>query len=189
MTRLETERLILRPLRKDDSEGFIALIDNWNVAKTVARIPHPYTRADFKIFLQRQAAKPPGTQEPGFAIELKDGPAHAVGMIGIHKEPDDDASTARLGYWIGEPFWGQGLVTEGARVILAHAFETLGFDTIFAGHATLNPASGRILEKCGFTVIGEGTAWSIANGADLPSKFLRLLREEWEGSLDPKSLQ
>lgn len=182
MTILQTDRLVLRPLRKDDADGFVALIDNWNVAKTVARIPHPYTWADFDAFLERQATKPSGTREPGFAIELKDGPAHAVGMIGIHKEPDDDASTARLGYWIGEPFWGKGLVSEGVPVVLAHAFEDLGFDTIFAGHATLNPASGRILEKCGFTVIGEGAAWSIANKADLPSKFLRLLREEWKGS-------
>lgn len=178
MTTLETDRLILRPLRDDDAEGFIALIDNWNVAKTVARIPHPYTRADFDAFLERQVAKPSQTREPTFAVEVKGGPAHAVGLIGIHREQADDKSVARLGYWIGEPFWGKGLVSEGARVVIAHAFDDLGFDTILAGFAIANPASGRILEKLGFVITGEGSAWLLANKAELPSKFVRLLRAE-----------
>lgn len=182
MTTLETERLILHPLRDDDADGFIALIDNWNVAKTVARIPHPYTRSDFDAFLERQMAKPSQTREPTFAIEVKVGPAHAVGLIGLHKEQGDDDNVVRLGYWIGEPFWGQGLISEGARVVLAHAFDDLGFDTILAGFAIANPASGRILEKSGFSITGKGSAWSLANKAELPSKFVRLLREEWAGS-------
>lgn len=182
MTTLETERLILRPLREDDAEGFIALIDNWNVAKTVARIPHPYARFDFDSFLERQIVKSPTTREPTFAIEVKGGPVHAVGLIGLHKEQSDDDNVTRLGYWIGEPFWGKGLVSEGVRVVLAHAFDVLGFDTILAGFAIANPASGRILEKSGFSITGEGSAWSLANNAELPSKFVRLLREEWAGS-------
>jgi len=166
VTTLETERLTLRPLREDDAEGFIALIDNWNMAKTVARIPYPYARSDFDSFLERQMAKPSQSREPTFAIEAKGGPAHAVGLIGLHKEQGDDDNVTRLGYWIGEPFWGQGLVSEGAPMITAHAFNDLGFDTILAGIATANPAAGRILEKSGFVVTGEGSAWSIANKAE-----------------------
>lgn len=182
MTRLETKRLILRPLRDDDAEGFIDLIDNWNVAKTVARIPHPYVRSDFDAFLGFQDSKPLETRVPGFALQLKDGPSHAVGMIGLHGEDAIDSNSASLGFWIGEPFWGQGLIGEGVPCVLSHALETLAFKTIYSGYATTNTASARIHAKNGFEVYGEATIQSVANPEPLASMLVKLTREKWMAS-------
>lgn len=57
---------------------------------------------------------------------------------------------AEIGYWIGKPFWGQGLASEAVRAILTHAFTQHGITRVWAAHHTDNPASGRVLEKCGF---------------------------------------
>lgn len=182
MTNLETSRLILRPLREGDADGFIKLIDNWNVAKTVARIPHPYVRSDFDTFLNIQNSKPVETRVPGFALQLKDGPSHAVGMIGLHGEDEIDPNSASLGFWIGEPFWRQGLVGEGVRCVMSHAFETLAFKTIYSGYAVSNTASARIHARNGFEAYGEATIQSIANPEPLPSMLVKLTLEKWRAS-------
>lgn len=179
MTILEITRLILRPLRDDDAEGYINLIDNWNVAKTVASVPHPYSRADFDAFLAIQKSKAPDTRVPSFAIELKEGPDHAIGYIGLRPAPGGEESVASLGYWIGEDWWGKGLVSEATSAVLACAFEHLSYKTVDAGYAIANPASGRILEKHGFVVTGEADIYSLANDKKLPTKLLTLSREDW----------
>jgi RimJ/RimL family protein N-acetyltransferase len=65
-----------------------------------------------------------------------------------------------LGYWFARSAWGKGFATEAARAVVEFAFETLGLDGLSSGHASDNPASGRVLEKIGFRRVKEVTLWS-----------------------------
>lgn len=81
-----------------------------------------------------------------FAITLKSTDA-LIGGIGLRINPSFDR--AELGYWIGEPFWGQGYCTEAARAILLYSFTTLNLNRVFSSHDWDNLASGKVLEKIG----------------------------------------
>ena len=178
--RLETERLILRPLALSDADGFVPLIANWNVAKTLARVPHPYHRSDFEQFFNMQGQRQAEGHEPGLGICLKDGPDHAIGSCGIHLDRSGKEGVGTLGYWIGEPYWGRGLMTEAVRAVIEDGFTRRDLVAIEAGFLTANLASGRILEKVGFEITGTGLDYSLANDAKLPATFVRLSRENWQ---------
>ena len=179
MTRLETDRLILRPLRDSDAPSVAELIGNWQVAKMLTRVPYPYALQDAEDFIARFADGPTDSDTQVFALELKQGPTHAVGCIGIHGEAEA-AHEAELGYWIGEPYWRQGLVFEAARAAVAHAFTSMGLTKLYAGHFTENEGSKKILMKCGFTDFGVKTMESVSRGCDTQCRQLALTRETWE---------
>lgn len=82
-----------------------------------------------------------------------------IGCISLLVYPDGNhywgEGNGELGYWIGEPFWGNGLVVEASRTLLRHAFDDLGLSNIFATFKTNNSQSRRVLEKLGFSYYGE----------------------------------
>ena len=86
-----------------------------------------------------------------YAVCLKTG-GGPIGCVGLHRK---DMATAddeyELGYWLGKPFWGQGIIPEASREILRHAFEDLGMSRIWCGHYEGNVKSRRVMEKLGFT--------------------------------------
>lgn len=150
-TRLETERLILRPYEIDDIPALVHLAGAREVAATTLRIPHPYTEQNARDYLatcQLEAASGPVTR---FAITLRVS-GELIGGIGFRLEADHHR--AELGYWIGVPYWGLGYATEAARPMLDYGFEALGLHRIYASHVTGNPASGRILLKIGMQYEG-----------------------------------
>ncbi len=73
--------------------------------------------------------------------------AGLVGAMGLDFAPEH--ARAELGYWVGRPSWGQGFASEAARELVRYGFEVLGLNRIQAHHMVRNPASGRVLEKCG----------------------------------------
>ena len=85
-------------------------------------------------------------------------------------QTDVHRHTAEVGYWVGEPYWGQGLATDAIRTMAKYAFETLTFRRLQAGVFATNPASARVLEKAGFRL--EGTA---VDGAYKNGQFVDLL--------------
>ena len=106
--------------------------------------PHPYTARDaegFLNFVQRE--NPPMT----FAIATS---AEAIGCIGLHRGQDIHCKTAELGYWLGEPFWGRGIMTEAVAEFSRHAFDAYDLQRIYAEPFEENRASARVLEKAGF---------------------------------------
>jgi RimJ/RimL family protein N-acetyltransferase len=106
--------------------------------------PSPYTRKDADRFIARATG-------PGPALMLAiavDG--EAAGGIGIHPLGDVYRGTAEIGYWLGEPFRGRGIATEAVRALVPVAFERTTIVRIQAGIFENNPASMRVLEKCGF---------------------------------------
>jgi RimJ/RimL family protein N-acetyltransferase len=139
---LETERLCLRALQRADAAAVARLANDRRVVENTASMPHPYTLADAEDFLRRVESSP---GEIAFAITLNDGTL--IGGCGLKRDHND---ATELGYWLGVPYWGQGFATEAARALIDHAFGDLGLDRLEADARVSNPASRRVLEKCGF---------------------------------------
>jgi RimJ/RimL family protein N-acetyltransferase len=145
---LETERLVLRAPRLEDANSIATLVNDRRIAENTLRIPHPYGLADAQAFL---ATVNTTDDETAFLITTRDG--RIVGACGIAKL---DGETPEIGYWLGVHFWGKGYATEAARAVIDHAFGDLGYDTLLGGARVSNPASRRVLEKCGFQWTGVG---------------------------------
>jgi RimJ/RimL family protein N-acetyltransferase len=168
---LETERLVLRAPRPDDAKAIASLINDRRIAENTARIPHPYSLADAHAFLAQVNRDP---CEPSFLITLTDGTI--IGGCGIHVLSGGDPE---LGYWIGVPYWGRGYVTEAARVLIDHAFGALGYERLTSRARVSNPASRRVLEKCGFQWSGVALIRIRALKSSAPVDCFRLDRGLW----------
>jgi RimJ/RimL family protein N-acetyltransferase len=142
---LTLERLTLRDWRDDDAEVLAPLADNHAVWVNLRdRFPHPYTLDDARAFVARNLGRDP---PHNVAICLADSP---IGSIGIIPGADIHRVSAEVGYWLGEPFWGQGYATEAIRGFTPWAFAAFDVTRLFASVFTYNPASGRALEKAGY---------------------------------------
>jgi RimJ/RimL family protein N-acetyltransferase len=136
--------MVLRLWTLDDLDSLVHYANNWNVARFLTDgFPHPYTAEDGKAFIEKVAADNPVHI---FAIDI-DG--QAVGGIGIHPQSDIQRKNAELGYWLAEPYWGQGIVTAAIYEIVEFAFKTYDINRIFARPFGNNLASQRVLEKQG----------------------------------------
>lgn len=106
--------------------------------------PHPYDEHDAERFISGAMQRRPETL---FAIEV-DG--EAVGGIGYGIHSDVERVSAEIGYWLGQPFWGRGVMTEALRAVTRYAVETHGLTRVYALPYEWNPASFRVLEKAGY---------------------------------------
>jgi RimJ/RimL family protein N-acetyltransferase len=166
---LETERLVLRSPRRSDVKAIVRLVSDRRVAENTARIPHPYGIEDAERFI---AAVNRQDGEATFAITRG---ADLIGVCGV--EPRENAP--EIGYWLGAPFWGRGYATEAVRAVIDHAFGGLGHDALQAGARVSNPASRRVLEKCGFQWTGVGLYRIRAINSSAPLDRFRLDRGLW----------
>lgn len=141
-----TPSTILRDWSTDDVPDLVRFADNPRIAATLRDgFPSPYTSGDAKRFIAQATA--PGGRNLVLAIEV-DG--HACGGIGVHPLEDVYRRTAEIGYWLAEPYWGRGIVTDAVRALVPVIFDTYDIARIQAGIFSNNPASMRVLEKCGF---------------------------------------
>jgi RimJ/RimL family protein N-acetyltransferase len=168
---LKTERLVLRAPRPDDAKSITDLINDRRIAENTARIPHPYSLADAQAFLAQVNRD---RSEPSFLIALADGTVIGGCGIGVSRGPDPE-----LGYWIGVPYWGRGYVTEAARALIDHAFGELGSARLSGRARVSNPASRRVLEKCGFQWTGVSLIRIRALKSSAPVDCFRLDRGLW----------
>lgn len=164
--RIHTKRLFLRPPGAADAERIASIVGDWNVARYLARVPYPYGLADARYFLDHVA---PG--EWVWAITLGD-KDKLIGVIGLTSE--ENGPSAELGYWLSPAHWGQGIATEAARAIVSYGFETLGLPYILSGYFEENPASGRVLEKIGFTETGRFPRPCLADNSEKICAEMRL---------------
>ena len=143
------ERCTIRPWRLDDAESLARHANNRKIWLTVRDLfPHPYTIQDAHEFLQRAISEQP---EMKFCVEI-DGAA--VGGIGVHPGQDVYRHTATVGYWLGEQFWGRGVMTEALTAVTDFCFDNFPLHRITAEVFANNPASARVLEKSGFAFEG-----------------------------------
>jgi len=145
MEEIRTERLFLRPWRKDDEEPLVLLANNRKIWLNVRDLfPHPYTHEDAQNWIHLSRTNP---LHYNYAIQWTE---HMIGGIGLHRMSDVYRRTVEIGYWIGEPFWGQGFATEAVRALSEWGFKSLDIVRIQAGVFEWNKASMRVLEKAGF---------------------------------------
>ena len=167
---LETERLVLRAPRLGDAKTIATLANDRRIAENTARIPHPYKLADAKTWLE-SVNRADGEQT--YVITLA---GDVIGACGF--EARDDGAP-EIGYWLGVAHWGQGYATEASRALIDHAFGDLDFTALQAGARVTNPASRRVLEKCGFQWTGVGLYRIRAISSSAPIDRFRLERGIW----------
>jgi RimJ/RimL family protein N-acetyltransferase len=172
---LETKRLALRAPRLEDAKVVAALANDRRIAENTARIPHPYKVTDAESFISG-ANKPGG--EAMFLITLRD--ETVIGACGIMNQEQ----AGELGYWLGVPHWGKGYATEALHAVIDYAFTDLGHDALQAGARVTNPASRRVLEKCGFQWTGVGLYRIRAINSSAPIDRFRLERRVWSALKD-----
>jgi RimJ/RimL family protein N-acetyltransferase len=172
---LLSERLVLRAPHKDDIDALAHLANNANVATMVSRMPHPYTTKDAADFVRRTTAGEIG--KCLYAITKAENGAF-IGCCGI--EPGLDPATVEIGYWLGEPYWNQGFMTEAAHALIDMVFRTRPeVDRIDARCRVTNVASRRVIHKCGFQFQGSGLVASLALGSTVSVEWFRLDRRTW----------
>jgi RimJ/RimL family protein N-acetyltransferase len=174
---LRTERLVLRAPEREDAKALAQLINDRRIAENTARIPHPYSVADAHAFLA-QANRDPSEQS--FLITLAEGTI--VGGCGIQVGGGRDPEP---GYWIGVPYWGRGYATEAARALIDYAFTKLGYERLTCRARVSNPASRRVLEKCGFQWTGVSLIRIHALQSSAPVDCFRLDRALWASLKQP----
>ncbi|MET1026622.1 MAG: bifunctional GNAT family N-acetyltransferase/(deoxy)nucleoside triphosphate pyrophosphohydrolase [Dongiaceae bacterium] len=172
---LDSDRLILRPLRATDADAITQHVNDWEVVRYTAMIPFPYHRQMAVDFIASQASLPL-TGSFNLAIARKsDG--QLMGCIGLIRSAE--ASDAELGYWLGRDFWHQGYATEAVRLITDFAFSQLGLQHVTASAVPTNTASHRVLEKNGLAVIGADEIQAPARGHPLQVILRRIRRIDW----------
>jgi RimJ/RimL family protein N-acetyltransferase len=107
-------------------------------------LPHPYTAADAREWIDWALATIP---ETNFAVDVH---GQAVGAVGFTIQPDVHRVSAEIGFWLGEEFWGRGIMTQAVRAVSAHAFEAHDLYRLYATVFEWNAASMRVLEKAGY---------------------------------------
>lgn len=168
---LETKRLVLRAPRLEDAKCVAALANDRRIAENTRRIPHPYSRADAEDFISSVNV---ANGETAFLITLADGTI--MGACGLAMT---DGPAPELGYWLGNAYWGQGYGTEAVRAVIDYAFTEREHEALQAGARVTNPASRRILEKCGFQWTGVGLCRIRAISSSAPIDRFRLDRGLW----------
>jgi RimJ/RimL family protein N-acetyltransferase len=172
---LVTQRLVMRSPHEDDITALVQLADNRHVAQMLARMPHPYGEAEARAFIAMCQRRQPGAT---YALTLA-GPGPETGtFVGCAGLNAKDRGL-ELGYWIGEPYWRQGFATEAAHALVDLAFRATRIAVLHVSARVINPASRRVIHKCGFQYAGQGMMNSIVAG-QVPIERYRLDRKTWE---------
>jgi RimJ/RimL family protein N-acetyltransferase len=166
---LATARLVLRAPRCSDVKAIATLVNDRRIAANTARIPHPYAIEDAEHFI---AAVNKREGEACFAVTLDGAP---IGICSVDLREDGP----ELGYWLGVAYWGRGFATEAVRALIDYAFADLEHETLISGARVNNPASRRVLEKCGFQWTGVRLSRIRAINSAAPIDRFRLDRGLW----------
>lgn len=136
---------ILRPWLKSDLDNLVKHANNPNIAKFMTNgFPSPYTKEHGEKWLEMATASQPAKF---LCIEIN---GEAVGGIGIHVQTDIMCKNAELGYWLSEDYWGNGIIPKAVSQVVDYGFKNFDITRIYARPFGNNPASQRVLEKCGF---------------------------------------
>lgn len=143
----ETERLLLRPWQESDAENLYKYAKDPRVGPIAGWPVHTSVEDSLRVIKEVLSA------DETYAVVLKSS-GEAVGSIGLmfgeKSNIEIGENEAEIGYWIGVPYWGKGLIPEAMRELMKYAFNTLGADTLWCGYFDGNEKSKRAQEKCGF---------------------------------------
>jgi RimJ/RimL family protein N-acetyltransferase len=147
------------------------------VAEMTASIPHPYPPDGATAFVFESRKGNALGRSLRMAIAPRKKPQQLIGMIGIEASPED--GRPHLGYWLGAPHWGKGYATEAARALVDAWFAYTEAAALTSAARIVNPASRRVLEKCGFAHAGGGRMAFPARGGVFPVDRFVLERPVW----------
>ncbi len=167
---------VIRPWRAGDVDSLVQHANNVTIAMQLRdRFPHPYTRANAIAFLKYASQD----RDPAnLAIEV-DG--EAVGGIGYVPGTDVERFSAEIGYWLSEPYWGRGIVSEALTLVTADVFERLNVLRLFALPFADNVASRRVLEKAGYVCEGIMRSSSVKYGRPRDQALYARINQDWKG--------
>jgi RimJ/RimL family protein N-acetyltransferase len=151
---IETERLRMRAHRDDDLTDLVVLAGNWEIARWVGTIPYPYTEADGREWISHVQENHATGRPRRFAIAFKK-TDRLIGGVGLDGSTGDGSDEPALGYWLGQPYWGNGYAREAAAAVIDYGFRTLGLETIRAYTDPGNVASQKVLLRSGLQNVGE----------------------------------
>lgn len=147
---LQGEHILLRPWQEEDIPSLLKYANNPNIARNMRNVfPHPYTQSDAEEWLA--LCNSMDDRRMAHAIELN---GEAIGGTGGQYKEDVHYRTFEIGYWLGEPFWGNGLISEAVNLVCDHLFSKTDCLRIEAHVYAWNPASSRVLIKNGFELEG-----------------------------------
>jgi len=159
---LTLSKSTIRSLRATDAASLTKHVGTYSVARNMSAIPHPYSLQDADEWIAKAASRTPQTH---FAIVV-DG--EAVGGIGVEVGDRGRLAVsehfAEIGYWLGESFWGRGIMTEAVVALTEWAFTDLGLVRLHAAVYARNPTSARVLEKAGYEFEGRQRARYFKDG-------------------------
>jgi len=158
---------------KDDLENLLKVADNPKVARWLSDVfPSPYTREDGEWWINHCLEQSP---QRDFAITKDD---RVIGGIGAIAMAGEYRLTGEVGYWIGEEYWGQGILPTVLPLFVKWMFDEFGLERIEAPVFAPNIGSARVLEKSGFTFEGTQRNRVVKNGEVLDAKSYSILKDE-----------
>ncbi len=155
--KIKTARLVIKKPADKDKHALVEQINDWEVVKWLADVPHPYTLADAAEWLDLTRK-----EELRLNIFLED---KLIGGVALEKKDDTDYE---LAYWLGRKYWGQGFATEAAGNLLAYGVKNLPQAKITAGYMIGNESSKNVLKKLGFKEIGRDEKYIAVHKAKIP---------------------
>ena len=150
---IETERLIIRPFTLKDAHDVYECCNDYEVVKTTLGMPWPYTEDMAKGWINNQKQRASEGSSYELAICFKDNPDKVIGCVSL-LNIDKNAQRGEIGYWVGRKYWKQGIATEATKGMIEFAFKKIKLHSVIARYFEINPASARVMQKCGMTYVG-----------------------------------
>lgn len=162
---ITTDRLTLRAVEDRDLQSIASLLGDYEVAKMLSRVPHPYDLEAGKAWIA--SAKQRGlnwktADELPFVVDHEDDLIGCVSFRALQQTP-------QIGYWLGRPYWGNGFMSEAVIAAVDWIFRHTDHERVVSEAMDENAGSLRVMTKAGFKVLGETTCASIARGCELPA--------------------
>jgi len=170
---ISTERLVLRPFGLEDAPRVRELAGDWEVARRLVLVPHPYPEGVAEAWIATHTPSRAAGTHYTFAVTLS---GLCIGCIGLERGGKDHFE---LGYWFGTAYWGRGYATETVRAMADLAFGRLAKTRLVADYFVDNPRSGRVLSKAGFVETGRLLKYSLARRCESASISMALTRDAW----------
>lgn len=165
--------LTIRKWKIDDKSDLAICLNNPKVLNNLRDgLPYPYTEQDAEEFIRAMLSADKDSTF-AFAITLDD---KAIGSIGVFRQDNIHSKTAEIGYYIGEPYWGNGYMTSAIKQVCEYVFENTDIIRIFAEPFAHNKASCRALEKAGFQYEGTLRSNAVKCGDIVDMKMYALIR-------------
>ena len=168
---LETERILLRPWQESDAGALFKYASDPDVGPRAGWPPHK------NVIESREIIRTVFHNDTTWAICLKDS-GEPIGAMGYVPSEGNNLPSRRgeplVGYWVGKPYWNRGICTEALGLMLGHIRKHTDIPSLISSHFLDNPASGRVMEKCGFVPTGEICVDAALAGSDRPMRVLRI---------------